>query len=204
MLFRPSFPVFTAIGEALGLLEADAATTEFEVGPVRPRLDVGIALQKSAVWRTFIFAHTAGAGAETTTTLLDFYTVTNWDAIEVANRDSLAFLVPPRHECIVIGVGARASSNANIDSVSIQRRRTAVIGLLSQALFWGDESDFTLIMTRGTAHADPVLTPLPWYFPPLGIQDAKLSVTVDSSNAVTVLTTFDVLSAPVGVFPRLR
>ena len=203
-LFRPTNRVFSAIAEALGFLESDAATTGYENGPVKPRLDVGNSIQRSAVWRRFIYGITT-VGADTTTINNDFYTAGTWDAIEILNRDvgSAAGVVPESHEAIVVGVGARASVDANFTSVYIRRLRTAAIGALQEALFFGDQSNGTDIVTRNATHDNPILLPLPWYFNPLSIDDVNLSVTTETSAAATILTMFDVLSAPVGVFPRI-
>jgi len=201
-LFHPTNRVFSAIADALGFLETNSATTLYENGPVRPRLDVGKSIEQTAVWRTFLFAITE-VGAATAITAFDFYTALNWDTIEVRNRASDAFVVPATHECYVVGVGARCDVNAALNSVSVRRRRIATAGETDQILFFGDNSELTTIITRNATHDDPVLRPLPWYFPPLGVQNAEIVVDTDLSAAATLFTVFQVLSAPPGVFTRM-
>jgi len=202
-LFRPTTKPFSAIADFLGFLEVGAATTEYENGPVKPRLDVGLSIQKSAVWRTFIYSVPHGAGATTASVTNDFFTSTNWDAIEVKNVASVLNVVPPTHEAIVVGVGGRASVDANLTSISITRRRIATIGEAGITLFWGDTGENTNSVSRNSTHDSAILMPLPWYFPPLTLSNEEVIIATAASDTVTLVTVFHVLSAPPGVFTRI-
>jgi len=205
-IFRPSFQVFVGIADALGLLEADSATTQYENGPVKPRLDVALSIQKTAVWREFIFSRTDIAGGATTSVDLDFYDSTggNWDEIFVRNSSAILDTIPAGHEAIVVEVGADTTVTAAFTSLQIARRRvTAGVGGAHQTLFFGDTPDSDLTLTRNATHDSPILMPLPWYFPVPAISDQVIRARLVTLNATVTNLMFNVLSAPPGVFSRI-
>jgi len=200
-LFKPGFPTFSAIADFLGILEADGATTEYENGPVKPRLDVSLAIQKTAVWRTFILI-VSNVGAITSTLELDFRTNDNWDAIRQRNREAFN-PVPLTHEILVVGVGGMVSANGNVTSFSLVRRLVAVVGPVNHTLFFADAGTDDATMTRGSENGSPVLVPLPWYFPLADLSDQAIRSQFITTGNATLSMSFNVLSAPPGVFSRI-
>lgn len=209
-LFRSSQRAFRGISDALGLLEADAATTEFENGPVRPRLDVQASLESGVVrYSQFVFGRTDGAGGITSEHGISPHVLGNWSEIANRNKTEVGVAgseVPPGHDAWIIEVGITNTAPANWTEASIWRQlNTAVAGSGDTILWHGAVSLNQGQVVRNAALDSPILLPLPWWLPPVDQEtgSAGMLLRLVTSNAVSTVLTFGVLSAPQGVFRRL-
>jgi len=202
-IIRPSRRVFRAIGNALGILTGEAVT-EFEIGPVKPRLDVAPSIEAGAELRTFIL-QIIDVGANTTFADLDFFDEGDWSQILLRNRvNTVANLqVPAGHEGWVIGMGVTQTASALTRAVFFRDQITSLAGAATETLYFGDIPSNGVIVTRGVRDDSAILEPLPWWIPPTELTDQLLRMELVVSGAVTTNIMFRVLSAPVGTFKRL-
>ncbi len=203
-LFRSNRPVFRAIADSIGLLQGDAATSEFENGPVRPRLDVQASIEAACEYRTFVVSQN-DAGADTSVLDLDFFDSGDWTEITERNRTFIVSNpIPPLHEGWVIGMGAMSTVTASLTDIIVWREQpTAVSGIGSELLYKGNTAQSGLVISRGSVGASPILIDLPWWIPNLTVTNALMRTQITTSAATVTNLMFRVLSAPIGTFKRL-
>lgn len=205
-LFRPSIPSFRAIGTALGLLEADAATTQYETGPVRPRMDVQASIEAEVNYSEFVFLRT-DVGAVTSIVDIRPHVLGDWAEIIHRNSNFVGVAgseVPPTHDAWVIYVGAQVSTLAPFTSGEIFSEASTVGAGASRIEYWfGDDAVANGGVTRGSAHDSPIMIPLPWWVPPTVQQTSTLKWRLVTSAAVSTNLSLGIISAPPGVFKRL-
>jgi len=206
--FRSPLPVFRAIGDALGFVESDSATTEYENGPVRPRLNVQASIESGAVKiNDFILSRTDAGGGANTTVDVNVHDLADWT--EIRNRAS-TFVgvagseVPPGHDAWIIRVGVMSTAGAVVSSCEVfTDAPTVVAGFGGVPLYFANTPTASGLMLLTTGLNVPILLPLPWFVPrPLQkIHDFRFRLTTTGVNTTNL--TFTVLSAPQGVFRKL-
>jgi len=208
-LFRSRSRAFAAIADALGFQESDAATTEYENGPVRPTMDVQASLESSVVrYSQFVFSRTDPGGGVIGTASIRPHVLADWDEIASGNVTRVAVAgseVPPDHDAWVIEVGLQVTSAASFVDASIWRQLdTVVAGSGDTVLWFGDATTRHLSITQA-AGITPIILPLPWWIPPVDSQTGAVNLRVEiaTGNAITTNVTLGVLSAPRGVLRRL-
>lgn len=206
-LFKSSRPVFRSVADALGLLEADAATTEYESGPVKPRLDVQASLEAVVNYSEFVLGRTDGAGGTDTTVDVDVHVLGDWDEIRRRNVTFVGVAgteVPAAHDAWIIRVGVSATVPSNFETATLfTLSPTVVAGDANVPLFHADTVIVGELLARGAALDSPIILPLPWWVPPVNDQLGSLKFRLNTSNAVSTNLVLGVLSAPRGTFRRL-
>jgi len=206
-LFKSSRPVFRAIGDALGLLESNSATTDYENGPVKPRLDVQASMEARADYREFLLLRT-DVGAANTTVDIDVHVLGDWTEI---THNGVVFVavagseIPPLHDAWIISAGVSLTIGASLDSCEIFSE-TAATGAGSGRVsrLFGDSTTAQLAnVTRSTDLAPAIMTPFPWWIPNVAEQASNLRFNLDTNAAVSTNLVLGVLSAPPGIFKRL-
>jgi len=204
--FRSTRASFRAIADALGFLEADSATTEYENGPVKPRLNVQASIEAGVNFSSFIFLRTDSAGGADTTVDIDVHVLGDW--AEIRNR-GVTFVgvagteVPPTHDAWIISVGIDLTVGAAIDNAVIFYHASTVgAGSSRIPLYFGDTVG-AIGLLRGSVQASPIVLPLPWPILPVALQTHSLRLKLNTNTVVSTNLTLGVLSAPPGVFRRL-
>jgi len=205
-LFRSSRPVFRTIGDALGLLEANSATVDYENGPVRPRLDVQASIEAGANLSEFILLRT-DVGAVTDIVDVDVHVLADWTEIRHRNATFVGVAgteVPPTHDAWILYVGVSTTlASAYTASSIFSTTPTVGAGDGNAIWFFADTVAAGFLATRTARFDPPNLIPLPWYIPPEAERMTKLQFRLVTSAAVSTNLTFGVLSAPAGTFKRL-
>jgi len=202
-LIRPSRRVFRAIGDALGILDG-SAITEFEIGPVKPRLDAAPSVEAASRYLQFMVGQVDGAGGATTVADLDPRTTADWTEVLVNGEPEAGAEVGANEDCWVIGCYETNTSNANFTDTQIFFQLTRAPSLAPVEIVWlGDLSLSSNAVVRGAARDSPILKPLPWFIPPRNVADLTLSHRTLTTNATTWTIVLEVLAAPRGTFKRL-
>jgi len=206
-LFRGNRPVFRSIGETLGLLESESATTEFENGPVRPILDVQASIEAVVDYSEFILLRTDSAGGADTTVDIDPHVLTDWSEIRNRGRTLIGIpgsAVPPTFDAWITTVGVTCSNASTLDEVEIfSLAPTVGAGNGQIIMFFGDTPTPFGHVLRGSADNPPFIVPLPWLIPPLGLQTSTLRMRLNTNGVVSTNLTLGVYSGPPGTFRRI-
>lgn len=207
-IIRPSFRAFRAIGDALGILTAEAVT-EFEVGPVRPRLNVQASLEAGVVrYSEFILLRT-DVGAADTTVDVDVHVFDDWT--EMRSRGQTfpttgvpGSEVPEDHDAWIIRIGISTTvSAAFLESEVWTETPTLGAGAGFTSMFHADQVTTQGFGARGATLESPIMMPLPWFVPPLSQSLGSLRMRLRTSAITSTNLVLGVLSAPAGVFRRL-
>ncbi len=209
-LFRGSRPSFRAIADALGLLQSDAATSEYENGPVRPILDVQASIEAGVDYSEFILLRTDPGGGADTTVDVDVHVLADWTEIRnrgVTQVGVAGSEVPAAHDAWIIRAGVMVSSGVNFTSAALFTN-TATVGAGTGAipLWFGDSTvrgGAAIEMIVNATLISPFLLPVPWWVPPVNQQLGNLQFRLLTSGVVSTNLILGVLSAPQGTFKRL-
>lgn len=212
-IFKPSFPAFSALQDALGILDSQGATTDYENGPVLPRLNVQAALE-SGVVRQAAFMKVVVDIAGGDETLFDArpHVLADWDEIAVGGvifAGVAGTEVPPTHDAWITDIGVEiVTLAANFTSMALAMRQTTVAaGSAFRPIYFGNTTftidTTTLCITRNATFDDPIIGRLPLWVPPPSVSAETIRGRLVTSNALTTTLMFEVLSAPRGVLQRL-
>jgi len=204
-LVTPSRRVFRAIGDALGILTGDAVT-EFDVGPVLPRLDVQPSLEAAVNYSDFVLLRTDIAGGANTTVDVDVHVLTDWTGIRHRNRTLVNIPgseVPAGHDAWIIRAGVSSTTGLITRCSLFWETATLGAGGGHVPLFYGDARLSNSALVRGPNLDSPLLLPLPWWVPPVAQLTAHLRFELVTTGVISTNLVLGVLSAPPGTFRRL-
>lgn len=205
--FRSTRAAFRSIADTLGFLEADAATTEYENGPVRPFLDVQGSIEHQVVFSEFILGRTDVAAVDTTVDV-QVHVLGDWDEIRTGGVTFAGVAgseVPPSWDAWIIRAGVSVSASAvNFTDADLFTVAPVIgVGSAMVDMWFGDTELPSGNVVRNSTHDSPQIVPYPWWIPPVDQQTNTLRFRLRSSDAVTSNLVLGVLSAPPGTFKRL-
>jgi len=206
MTFRPGNRTFRAVATALNFPGREAITEIEE--KARPIFDVQASVEAGVVRQVVLGRQiTAGAGAATANIALDPHTAAHWSLAfvnGVASVDVAAGIPREQDDVWVTGLGITVDAIANVTSVVMEAQQASVLTpIFSELFYFGDtEAGTSGVLARGVLFADPILKPLPWWFPPRRVSTVGLGAEIITTNANDTMVMLTLLTAPEGVLRR--
>jgi len=207
VIITPARRVFAAVVDALGFT-GDGALTKIDLNKAIPTYGLGASVEAAQVRYSEFIRLRTNAGAVNASVDIDPHVLGDWTEIRNRGRTLVAIAgseVPATHDAWIIHCGQQITVAAALDLSHIFREAPTVgIGAARSPLWLGDTATpDELIILKGATFGDPILSPLPWWIPPVAEQVDTLRWRLDANAAQSTNLVLGILSAPPGVLRRL-